>query len=209
MSLPLLDDALWGFVCLGLPPAGVTSAACFHCALRAHTVWRGESGALPRRAPSWLAGPRVPCFASAARYARAARRRGRLRLIGVARCAAFFSATAVGVRKRAVAMLRVLLRSLMPAAPIASAASSLLSSLVRARFSTPTATALPVVVGLGSPSARRGAFAPLDVDAPDPRPTSRPTDPPCDLRRRGFGSLRSQAQSPAPTPSALKGTNHK
>lgn len=97
----------------------------------------------------------------------------------------------------------------MPAAPLASAASSLLSSLGRAHFSTPTATALPVVVGLGSPSARRGAFAPLDVDAPDPRPTSRPTDPPCDLRRRGFGSLRSQAQSPAPTPSALKGTNHK
>lgn len=97
----------------------------------------------------------------------------------------------------------------LPFAPLASAASSLLSSLGRARFSTPTATALPAIAGLGSPSARRGAFAPLDVVDPGRRTTSRPTDPPCDRRRRGIGSLRSQAQSPAPTPSALKGTNHK
>lgn len=112
MSLPLLDDALWGFVCLGLPPAGVTSAGVFLCALRAHTVWRGESGALPRRAPSWLAGPRVPCFASPARYARAPPRRSGLWESGVPLRGAFLSATAVGVRERAVAMLRVLLRSL-------------------------------------------------------------------------------------------------
>jgi len=97
----------------------------------------------------------------------------------------------------------------MPIAPLASAASSFLTSLGRARFSTPTATALPAVAGLGSPSARRGAVAPLDVVDPGRRTTSRPTEPPCDRRRRDTGSLRSQAQSPAPTPSALKGTNQK
>lgn len=97
----------------------------------------------------------------------------------------------------------------MPAASLSPDASSWLTPLVRARFFRRSAHALPVVVRLGSPSARRGAVAPLDVDAPDPRTTSRPTDPPCDVRRRGYGSLRSQAQSPAPTPSALKGTNHK
>lgn len=97
----------------------------------------------------------------------------------------------------------------MPIAPFASAASSFLSSLGRARFLTPTATALPAVVGLGSPSARRGAVAPLDVVDPGRRTTSRPTDPPCDRRRRGALSLRSSARSRSPTPSALKGTNHK
>lgn len=63
-------------------------------------------------APSWLAGAPVPCIASPARYARAPPRRSGLWESGVPLRGAFFSATAVGVRKLAVATLRVLLRSL-------------------------------------------------------------------------------------------------
>ena len=72
----------------------VTLAAAPTARLRAHTHRGRESGALPRRAPSWLAGPRVPCFASPARYARARHGAGGLRESGVRLRRAFLSADA-------------------------------------------------------------------------------------------------------------------
>ena len=72
----------------------VSVAAACTAPLRAHTDWRGGSGALPRRAPSRLAGPRVPCFASPARYARARQGAGGLRESGSRLRRAFSSAAA-------------------------------------------------------------------------------------------------------------------
>ena len=85
----------------------VSFAAPYHCALMgAHRLARCVGRGAPPT-PSWLAGAPVPCFASAARYARTARRCGRLRLIGVRLRLPFLSADAVGLQWRAVAMLRV------------------------------------------------------------------------------------------------------
>ena len=82
--------------CLSCAAArGVTLAAAPTAPLRAHTHRGRESGALPRRAPSWLAGPRVPCFASPARYARARQGSGGLRESGVRLRRAFLSADAI------------------------------------------------------------------------------------------------------------------
>ena len=72
----------------------VTLAAAPTARLRAHTHRGRVSGALPRRAPSWLAGPRVPCFASPARSARARQGAGGLRESGSRLRRAFFSAGA-------------------------------------------------------------------------------------------------------------------
>lgn len=85
----------------------VSFAAPYHCALMgAHRLARCVGGGTPPT-PSWLAGAPVPCFASAARYARTARRRGRLRRIGSRLRLPFLSADAIGLQWRAVAMLRV------------------------------------------------------------------------------------------------------
>lgn len=316
-SLPLLDDALWGLVCLGLPPAGVTSAGVFHCALAgAHRCSRCCGRGSPP-APLWLAGSPVPCFASAARSARTAQRRGRLRLSGVALRAACFSATAVWLLWRAVATLFGMLRAsalvavvrssslvaplsswpqiallfwflassvptkvahsaphpggnhfgdwlplpritsaaashvgflrrphatlplrrcafapakrlrcrsacaarwlrfchppavlpLPPPTPCAASAPSLLSSLVRARLSRLTATALPVVVGLGSPSARRAPLGHLTLSPPATAQRHARRTHPATNDGGVSCSLRSRARPVAPTPSALKGTN--
>jgi hypothetical protein len=99
LSLPLLDHPLWGF-CLSAVPSGLL--LLLRATLRpdgARAQLGGASGRLPRRRPSWLAGPRVPCFASAGRSAPTARRCGRLRHRGVALRAAFFSATAGAVSR--------------------------------------------------------------------------------------------------------------
>ena len=75
----------------------VSFAAPYHCALMgAHRLARCVGGGSPPT-PSWLAGAPVPCFASAARYARTARRGGRLRHIGVRLRLPNFSADAVGL----------------------------------------------------------------------------------------------------------------
>ena len=99
LSLPLLDHPMWGFCLSALPRVLLL---LLRAALRpdgARAQLGGASGRLPRRRPSWLAGPRVPCFASAGRFAPTARRCGRLRHSGVALRAAFFSATAGAVSR--------------------------------------------------------------------------------------------------------------
>ena len=96
--------------------------------------------------------------------------------------------------------------SLQPASGILTpAASSWLKPVVRARHFSSTAPALPDIVGLGPPSARRGANAPLDVDAPDHRTTSRPTNPPCGQRRRGTRALNGRRRAAARLPPPPQG----
>ena len=67
------------------------------------------------------------------------------------------------------------------------------------------APALPDIVGLGPPSARRGAEAPLDVVAPSHRTTSRPTNPPYGQRRRGARALNGRRRAPAHLPPPPQG----
>lgn len=98
-----------------------------------------------------------------------------------------------------------------PATPCAlpPVASVGLSPSVRAHRFRWTATALPRCRGLGSPTADQRPLGRFERFAPDHRKRSSPRDPPCDHDTGGTYSLRSWAQPAAPTPSALKGTNHK
>ena len=101
LSLPLLDQPLWGLCLSALPRVLLVLLRATLRPDGARAQLGGASGRLPRRRPSWLAGPRVPCFASAGRFAPTARRCGRLRHSGVALRAAFFSATAGAVSRAA------------------------------------------------------------------------------------------------------------
>ena len=105
-SLPLLDHRDEVFVCLDLPVAELVQRRFPLRPERAHTDCRGDSGLLPCRRPSWARGSPRPLLASAARYARTARRRGRLWHIGVSLRLAFLSAGAQQLQWRLSLSLR-------------------------------------------------------------------------------------------------------
>ena len=105
-SLPLLDHRDGVFVYLGLPPAElVWRRFPLRPVGRTPTVAvaRGSSRAV---APRGLAGSPRPLLASAARYARTARRRGRLWHIGTSLRLAFLSAGAQQLQWRLSLSLR-------------------------------------------------------------------------------------------------------
>ena len=77
-SLPLHDDALWGFVCLALPRALLVWRLLPSRASRSHPNCGGVRAPSPSGRPHGRGGPRCPSCSSAARYARTARRCGRL-----------------------------------------------------------------------------------------------------------------------------------
>ena len=125
-SLPLLDHRDGFFVCLGLPPAELVWRRFPLRPERAHTDCRGDSGLLPCRRPSWARGAPRPLLASAARYARTARRRGRLWHIGVSLRLAFLSAGAQQPKWR----LSLSLRGCGGCLPAAGVGGSVSCSLV-------------------------------------------------------------------------------
>lgn len=88
---------------------------------------------------------------------------------------------------------------------LASSASSGLSPLGRCRRFGSLAPALPAFVGLGSPTARRRPIGRLSLYAPDPRPRSRPCDPPVVRQRAGCTRATPAAATPCGYPLRPKG----
>lgn len=105
-SLPLLDHRDGVFVCLDLPVAELVQRRFPLRPERAHTDCRGDSHGAPTPRAHGRGGPRCPSCSSAARYARTARRRGRLWHIGVSLRLAFLSAGAQQLQWRLSLSLR-------------------------------------------------------------------------------------------------------
>ena len=105
-SLPLLDHRDGVFVCLDLPVAELVWRRFPLRPERAHTDYRGDSHGAPTPRAHGRGGPRCPSCSSAARYARTARRRGRLWHIGVSLRLAFLSAGAQQLQWRLSLSLR-------------------------------------------------------------------------------------------------------
>ena len=127
-SLPLLDHRDGVFVCLGLPPAELVWRRFPLRPGRAHTDCRGDSHGAPTPRAHGRGGPRCPSCSSAARYARTARRRGRLWHIGVSLRLAFLSAGAQQLQWR----LSLSLRGCCGCLPAAGVGGSVSCSLVTA-----------------------------------------------------------------------------
>ena len=105
-SLPLLDHRDGVFVCLGLPPAELVWRRFPLRPEQAHTDCRGDSHGAPTPRAHGRGGPRCPSCSSAARYARTARRHGRLWHIGTSLRLAFLSAGAQQLQWRLSLSLR-------------------------------------------------------------------------------------------------------
>ena len=127
-SLPLLDHRDGVFVCLGLPPAELVRRRFPSRATHSRPNCGGARGSSRAVAPRGLAGSPRPLLASAARYARTARRRGRLWLIGVSLRLAFLSAGAQQLQWR----LSLSLRGCCGCLPAAGVGGSVSCSLVTA-----------------------------------------------------------------------------
>ena len=167
---------------------------------RAHTDCRGDSHGAPTPRAHGLGGPRCPLLASAARYARTARRRGRLWHIGVSLRLAFLSAGAQQRKWR----LSLSLRGYGGCYPQPCSPRVLVAFATRPhrhfRCFTPALTAY---VRFGSPA--RTAVA----DGSSLPTTARPSSHgalPAPHDGRWWASLRSLALLHRASPSALKGT---
>lgn len=130
-SLPLLDHRDGVFVCLGLPPAELVWRRFPLRPKRAHTDCRGDSHGAPTPRAHGRGGPRCPSCSSAARYARTARRRGRLWHIGVSLRLAFLSAGAQQLQWRLSLSLRGCGGCYSAAGVGCSASCSLVTTAVR------------------------------------------------------------------------------